>query len=428
MSWNQAALVRALTELIGGGGLSAEPDSLTAAYEPLMKLRMAVNPPRLVLRPETPEKLSLAMGYLQRRGIKSVFTGRRPVAPCRLGRDRYVAFDISHMAGVSAIDPLSSLAVMGASTPMSAVRTQLSGQGWLLPFAPACGGDPTLADCLDGDFWGHDAAPEPTLASLVLSGTAVFPDGTIYRGLPVPRSAAGSDLVRTLAGSAGMLAVWCALTVAVIRQPHRRVVRAFQLPDAETGVTICRIILHQWLSPRRLVLRPSSGGIMLLAWFEGDQDRCELMESKTSAVLIERGLAPLGSRQTAAVIAEALEPPPAASLYFAARADWRKLTTVWAALDSATDASNWIMHISGMSMQGAVIHLNGMVAAAHRARQAAGLARAARRAGAAAIRCPDCDTAGSDLEVRLLQGVKEELDLGGILNPGRLRRTRSEGC
>ena len=148
------------------------------------------------------------------------------------------------------------------------------------------------------------------IEDMVLSLEAVLPDGTIVNTLPVPRHAAGPDILQLLIGSEGTLGIITSTTLKIHRFPEERRFRAFLFKDLTSALNAGRNIMTERLRPtvirlydepetRRLIKRVlgiDRHGSYLVFGFDGPKDEVELEEQKAVKICNrEEGAEDLGS-------------------------------------------------------------------------------------------------------------------------------------
>lgn len=174
-----------------------------------------VGRPEAVVRPASTEEVASTMRWASSRGVCVLVlaSGGRLRGPRRLDRP-FVILCTERLVGTEVYEPADLTLTAKAGTPVAAVAAELGAQRQWLPYDPphmeqrSLGG--LVATGESGPLWmGYG-----DLRNHVLGATVVAGDGRVIRlGGRVVKNVAGFDLLKTMVGSRGRLAVLTSVCV-----------------------------------------------------------------------------------------------------------------------------------------------------------------------------------------------------------------------
>jgi alkyldihydroxyacetonephosphate synthase len=142
-----------------------------------------------------------------------------------------VVVDLSRMDRVTGVDLVSRVVHVQSGLRGDRLEDVLAGHGLTVGHYPQSIAMSTVGGWIAASSAGQASAGFGAIEDVLLGLTAVLPGGEILRCRPVPRSAAGPDLLRLLVGSEGTLAVVTEATLACRPRPAGWEWLAFSFPE-----------------------------------------------------------------------------------------------------------------------------------------------------------------------------------------------------
>ena len=180
-----------------------------------------------------------------------------------------VSVDLSRMARVLEVDPVSRAARIEAGARGPVLEEQLAEHGLTLRFYPQSFEFSTLGGWIATRAAGHFATGPTHIDDLVESVRAVTVGGDVWESRRLPGSGAGPSPDRMLLGSEGTLAVISSAWVRVRPRPSERRGASVTFPSWETGVNAVREIVQSGLQPANCRLVSAAEARLT---FAGDSD------------------------------------------------------------------------------------------------------------------------------------------------------------
>ncbi len=378
-----------------------------------------------------------------------------------------IALDLRRLDTLSAVDPISGTATMGAGLTGPQAEKLLGAHGLSIGHFPQSFQFASIGGFAATRSSGQSSAGYGRFDDMVVHLKVATPSGTLELGRG-PASAAGPDLRELLVGSEGVFGVITEVTLRVHPIPEASVYQAWSFPDFETGASALRAIVQTGVGPTVMRLSDeaetgvnlamadriggatATGGCLAITTFEGSQGHVEARSAEAAAIFSAAGGTSLGTEPAqqwehgrfngpylrdslldSGVLAETLE----------TATTWANLSTLRSAVTSALSESLGgqgtaplvLCHISHTYPTGASLYFT--VVCAQTADPIAQW-RVAKKAasdaiGAAGGTITHHHAVGSDhrpwmtgeigeLGVEVLRAVKAVLDPTGILNPGKL--------
>ncbi|HZS15968.1 MAG TPA: FAD-binding oxidoreductase [Candidatus Dormibacteraeota bacterium] len=320
-------------------------------------------------------------------------------------------------------EPGDLVCVVQAGMPLSALRETLAAQGQRLALDPPHGVAATVGGIVAADASGPLRTRFGTARDLVLGARFVLADGTVgHSGGKVVKNVAGYDVGKLLIGSLGTLAVVTQLALRLHPMPRAVRTVAFQNLDASQAWAVWQAVERAPVEPAAVVAL-SPGGAMLVR-IEGGEAGAE---AQASALL--EATAPL------APLVRVLDEDEADKAWTYAE------TCVWGG-DPVDPVANLALPRSELAALLGRLEATPHVAAvlpscgAAEVRLPAGMSPVdlqalrdwvARRGGHLTLRRstpPLADLvwpqpAAGDVALDLMRSLKQALDPGGLLAPGR---------
>ncbi len=396
-------------------------------------------------------------------GGTSVVGGVQPVR----GRfDSVIALDLRRLDTVTAIDPISGTATLGAGLTGPRAEELLGGHGLSLGHFPQSFEFATIGGFAATRSSGQASAGYGRFDDMVQRLKIATPSGTLVLGR-APASAAGPDLRELFVGSEGTLGVITEVTLRVHPVPETVAYQAWSFPDFATGAAALRAVVQAGAAPTVLRLSDEAetginlarsgdiggnpvAGCLAITTYEGSAAHVAARSAEAGALLAAAGGSALGEtaarewehgRFAAPYLRDALLDVGVLCETLETATTWSGLTAlkaeVTAALSESLGAQGTpplvMCHISHTYPTGASLYFT--VVAKQSDDPLAQWQAAKRAAGDAIIAAGGTIThhhaVGTDhrpwvpdevgeLGVRVLRAVKAELDPAGILNPGKL--------
>lgn len=283
------SIAEALGALVGDDRVLADAAELRAhARDCWPRLALAercgeVAPePEVVVRPASTPEVSAVLRWASAEGV--------PVTPYGAGSGVVggavavrggVLLDLSAMTGLVALDEESGVASFRAGTLGPDVEGALNPLGWTVGHFPSSIMCSTVGGWVSARGAGQLSTRYGKAEDLVVALEAVLPDGTVWRTLPAPRTAAGPDMWRLLAGAEGTLGVVTEVTFRLSPLPEVRRFGGWLFPSLPAGLGALRAVMRSGARPAVLRLYDEldttlvlgrEGGALLVTVCEGDPD------------------------------------------------------------------------------------------------------------------------------------------------------------
>ncbi len=192
-----------------------------------------------------------------------------------------VLLDLSGLTGLVALDEESGVASFRAGTLGPDVEAAVNARGWTVGHFPSSIMCSTVGGWVSARGAGQLSTRYGKAEDLVVALEAVLPDGTVWRTTPAPRTAAGPDLWRLLAGAEGTLGVVTEVTFRLSPLPEVRRFGGWLFASLGEGLAALRAVMRTGARPAVLRLYDEldttlvlgrEGGALLVTVCEGDAD------------------------------------------------------------------------------------------------------------------------------------------------------------
>ncbi|WP_328660023.1 FAD-binding oxidoreductase [Nocardia salmonicida] len=427
-------------------------------------------PDAVVFPADHPQVLAL-LGYCAEHGIAVVpFGGGTSVVggvdPVRGQFDTVIALDLRRLDTLTAIDPASGTATLGAGLTGPQAEELLGAHGLSLGHFPQSFEFASIGGFAATRSSGQASAGYGRFDDMVERLVIATPQGTLDLGR-APASAAGPDLRELFVGSEGALGIITSVTLRVHPVPETVGYQAWSFPDFATGAAALRTVVQAGAAPTVMRLSDEAetglnlarsadvggnpvSGCLAITTFEGSRAHVAARSAEASALLAASGGTALGEaparqwehgRFAAPYMRDALLDVGVLCETLETATSWANLANLKVkvtgalmdALGSQGTPALVMCHISHTYPTGASLYftvvakqLDDPIAQWRIAKSAASDAMVAaggtitHHHAVGADHRPWMGAEIGDLGVRVLRAVKRELDPTGVLNPGKL--------
>jgi len=283
------SIAEALAALVGADRVRADEAELRAHARdcwPRLVLAercgVASPEPDVVVRPTSTAEVSALLRWASSEGV--------PVTPYGAGSGVVggavavrggVLLDLSGLTGLVAYEEESGVASFRAGTLGPDVEGVLNPLGWTVGHFPSSIMCSTVGGWVSARGAGQLSTRYGRAEDLVVALEAVLPSGEVWRTLAAPRTAAGPDLWRLLAGAEGTLGVVTEVTFRLSPLPSVRRFGGFLFGSLREGLDALRLVMRTGARPAVLRLYDEldttlvlgrEGGALLVTVCEGDAD------------------------------------------------------------------------------------------------------------------------------------------------------------
>ncbi|MFI1240026.1 FAD-binding oxidoreductase [Nocardia salmonicida] len=427
-------------------------------------------PDAVVFPADHPQVLAL-LGYCAEHGIAVVpFGGGTSVVggvdPVRGQFDTVIALDLRRLDTLTAVDPASGTATLGAGLTGPQAEELLGLHGLSLGHFPQSFEFASIGGFAATRSSGQASAGYGRFDDMVERLVIATPQGTLDLGR-APASAAGPDLRELFVGSEGALGIITSVTLRVHPVPETVGYQAWSFPDFATGAAALRTVVQAGAAPTVMRLSDEAetglnlarsadvggnpvSGCLAITTFEGSRAHVAARSAEASALLAASGGTALGEaparqwehgRFAAPYMRDALLDVGVLCETLETATSWANLANLKVkvtgalmdALGSQGTPALVMCHISHTYPTGASLYftivakqLDDPIAQWRIAKSAASDAMVAaggtitHHHAVGADHRPWMGAEIGDLGVRVLRAVKRELDPTGVLNPGKL--------
>ncbi|MEV4207690.1 FAD-binding oxidoreductase [Nocardia salmonicida] len=427
-------------------------------------------PDAVVFPADHPQVLAL-LGYCAEHGIAVVpFGGGTSVVggvdPVRGQFDTVIALDLRRLDTLTAVDPASGTATLGAGLTGPQAEELLGAHGLSLGHFPQSFEFASIGGFAATRSSGQASAGYGRFDDMVERLVIATPQGTLDLGR-APASAAGPDLRELFVGSEGALGIITSVTLRVHPVPETVGYQAWSFPDFATGAAALRTVVQAGAAPTVMRLSDEAetglnlarsadvggnpvSGCLAITTFEGSRAHVAARSAEASALLAASGGTALGEaparqwehgRFAAPYMRDALLDVGVLCETLETATSWANLANLKVkvtgalmdALGSQGTPALVMCHISHTYPTGASLYftvvakqLDDPIAQWRIAKSAASDAMVAaggtitHHHAVGADHRPWMGAEIGDLGVRVLRAVKRELDPTGVLNPGKL--------
>lgn len=204
-------------------------------------------PPEAVVRPGSTTEVASLMEWATRQGVGVLPVGSGRRARPVQGDGRYVVLETGRLAGIEEYEAANLTLTAGAGTPFTTLTDALAENVQWAPFDPPLVSNRSLGGFVADGLSGPLRMGYGDLRNHVLGMTVVTGDGrTLRLGGRVVKNVAGYDVLKTVVGSRGSLAV---ITSVVLRAFPRPVVDRVLIRDGASVPELLDLALEVGTAP-----------------------------------------------------------------------------------------------------------------------------------------------------------------------------------
>ncbi|MFB9832014.1 FAD-binding oxidoreductase [Actinoallomurus acaciae] len=247
--------------------------------------------------------------------VRTASEHRTPVTPWGLGSSVTgqplpvrggIVLDLSGLVGEPSLSEIDHTVTAPAGVRGSDLESWLDRRGYTLNHSPQSLARSTVGGWLATRATGQFSSRYGGIEDLVVGYQVVLADGTVAQVEQRPRAAMGPDLRAVFLGSEGTLGIITAVTLKIFsRSPHRSL-EAFTLPSVTAGLTVMRTIGQTGLRPalvrfydaaeaRHAVPEGPHGSPVLFLGHEGIGDVARAEHAASAEVVLSAGGVSLGA-------------------------------------------------------------------------------------------------------------------------------------
>lgn len=160
-----------------------------------------------------------------------------------------IVLDLAGLTGEPELDEIDRTVTVPAGVRGSDLEAWLTDRGLTLNHSPQSLGRSTVGGWIATRATGQFSSRYGGIEDLVTAYQVVLADGTVADLGQRPRAAMGPDLKHLFLGSEGTLGVVTRVTLKVFAQPQRRIFEAFTVPSVAAGLSAMRQISQAGLRP-----------------------------------------------------------------------------------------------------------------------------------------------------------------------------------
>jgi alkyldihydroxyacetonephosphate synthase len=241
--------------------------------------------PAAVVRPRSVSEVADILRWANRTGVPvTPYAGGSGVVGGAVPVHGGVVVNVSDLTGLVELDAVSGVATFRAGTAGPEAEAAANDAGFTIGHFPSSIMCSTVGGWVAARGAGQLSTRYGKAEDLVVAIEAVLPSGDIWQTLPAPRTAAGPDLWRLLAGAEGTLGVITAVTLRLHALPAQRVFASWLFGSVDEGIEALRQVMATGARPAVLRLYDEldtklalggqgvhiDAGVLLVAVCEGD--------------------------------------------------------------------------------------------------------------------------------------------------------------
>ncbi|MDJ0835760.1 MAG: FAD-linked oxidase C-terminal domain-containing protein [Acidobacteriota bacterium] len=259
-----------LEEIMGGTGITADPDMLEAfASDETGEFHC---PPDLAVKPETPAQVAAIMKACNRLKVPVVPRGGGSgVSGGALAVQGGVVLCLEKLNRILNIDKRNMTVTVETGAITGELQEQLLAQGLCLPPDPGSKDWCQVGGNLAEAAAGPKSVKYGAFRDYVLNLEVVLPDGEVFwTGADVRKYACGYNLTQLMLGSEGTLGIITKVVFRLIAAPTESLVMRLAFPDLQSAAEMVCRLFEEGLAPSEVELLERDG-IRRAAPFCGEQ-------------------------------------------------------------------------------------------------------------------------------------------------------------
>ena len=396
--------------------------------------------PERVVRPTSIPQVCRVMESASARGLAVVPAGFGAHLGLGAAPGRpFLALVLGSLNELVEHQPANMTLTAQAGMSLAQLQAVAARAGQWLPVDPPFPAETSVGGLISANLSGPSRFSQGTVRDLLIGITVVRADGSLVKsGGRVVKNVAGYDMGKLYCGSLGTLGVIVEATFKLRTIPRARAVMRMTCPDMARVEALLERIMTAPLEPLFIELVahvPAAGaGYVVVVGFGGaPEDVADQGATLTSLVAAEDRLEELAGEEASVFLEELRDSRVLGegSLRLKASLLPARLSAFMAALEKESQTGELTMavqaHAGNGIIQVRVVGADGpdprgsMLGSVERLRaEAVGLGGTLVVEQAAAELKPDLDLWGGGIEgLALMQRIKQTLDPGGILSPGR---------
>jgi alkyldihydroxyacetonephosphate synthase len=211
--------------------------------------------PDVVVRPTSTDDVSRLLAWCRAEAVPvTPYAGGSGVVGGAVATRGGVCLDLTGLSGLVALDAVSGVATFRAGTFGPDAEGAANDAGFTIGHFPSSIMCSTVGGWVSARGAGQLSTRYGKAEDLVVALEAVLPDGTVWRTRPAPRTAAGPDLWRLLAGAEGTLGVITEVTLRLHPLPETRTFHGWLFPTLGDGIEALRQVMRTGARPAVLRL------------------------------------------------------------------------------------------------------------------------------------------------------------------------------
>jgi alkyldihydroxyacetonephosphate synthase len=255
-------VVHELTELLGAGRVSSDPFERAAHGRDCWPRALIVEraggrlpEPAVVVRPRSTDDVAAVLRWASASGVPvTPYAGGSGVVGGAVPVAGGVSLDVCGLDGLVDLDPVSRVATFRAGTSGPDAERAANDAGFTIGHFPSSIMCSTVGGWVAARGAGQLSTRYGKAEDLVVAIEAVLPSGEVWRTLPAPRTAAGPDLWRLLAGAEGTLGVITEVTLRLHPLPATRQFAGWLFGSLPEGLEALRAVMATGARPAVLRL------------------------------------------------------------------------------------------------------------------------------------------------------------------------------
>ena len=206
--------------------------------------------PDVVVRPLTTDEVVAVYCYATEHRVPvTPYAGGSGVVGGAVATSGGICLDLSGLTGLVELDPVSGTATFRAGTPGPVAEDAAAAHGFTIGHFPSSIMCSTVGGWVAARGAGQLSTRYGKAEDMVVALEVVLPTGEVWRTRPAPRTAAGPDLWRLLAGAEGTLGTITEVTLRLHAAPAERRFGGWLFPDLRAGVEALRLVMRTGARP-----------------------------------------------------------------------------------------------------------------------------------------------------------------------------------